>query len=128
MQDTFRDPASSNEASYFRHPMEDIEPEITRDQEIALVAEGFARVLRWASRANSLVQMGQRMYVMLYILRPALIHGMTLEDIGRESRVTRQAIDKLVIDFRDTFQGSQNHVMKSEEARRKCKKAQLNRN
>jgi hypothetical protein len=109
-----------------RHPVDYIEPELSADEAKRLVAEWFGRVLVWASQASSLVQMGQRLYVILYVLKPALIEGMTLEAIGAQNQVTRQAIDKLVTDFRDTF-GVKSHVMRPEQTRKRCKQSQLTR-
>ena len=122
----FADLADSRLACYSRHPVEDIEPEPTRSDEIAAAAELLQRVMAWAADARSIVQMGQRMYVMLYVLRPSLIEAMTLEQIGEQSQVTRQAIDKLVISFRDTFD-IQSRPMKSNNTRNRCRQAQLNR-
>ncbi len=122
----FADPADRPEASYRRHPVEDMEPELSANEQLAELGEAFQRVLAWAAESGSIVQMGQRMYVMLYILRPALIEGMTLERIGAQSQVTRAAIDKLVVDFRDTFH-VRSRPMKSEETRKRCRRAQLSR-
>jgi hypothetical protein len=109
-----------------RHPVDFIEPELNREQLLSHVAEMFGSVLHWASQAKSLVQMGQRMYVMLYVLRPALIEGMTLANIGKQNAVTRQAVDKLITDFRLTF-GVTGRTMRSDETRRRCRASQLNR-
>jgi hypothetical protein len=62
---------------------------------------------------------------MLYILAPDLIGAATLEKIGAANGHTRQNIDKMVQDFRDTFQGQKNGAMKSEAARRAYTKCQL---
>lgn len=114
------------EPSYWSHPVEEMEP-ILNDNEMGAVAERFGRVLEWASRGSSLVAMGQRMYVMLYILRPALINGMTLEQIGNQNAVTRQMVDKLICDFRDTFGGIQTRNERSERTRARCRKTDSER-
>ena len=112
--------------AYEHHPVDDMEPDTSVAPEE--IAEAFGRVLEWASRANSLVAMGQRMYVMLYALRPALIEGMTLEQIGKQNATTRQNIDKLVCDFRDTFGGIRSGNDRGESARVNSTKTDSQRN
>ena len=115
------------EQHYNHHPVDDIEP-MPEDTNLTEVAEKFARVLEWASRASSLVGMGQRMYVVLYAMRPALIEGMTLEQMGKLNGSTRQAVDKLICDFRDTFGGIQTRNERSDATRRKCMISDKERN
>ena len=90
------------------------------------VAADFGRVLVWLSEGNSTVEIGQKCLACLYVLRPDLIGGATLEQIGRQSSVTRAAIDKHVNEFRDTF-GVMGFNNRSENTRSRCHKAQLNR-
>jgi hypothetical protein len=123
----FMDPANLPECSYSRHPMEDIEPDEDRPGDMRRAAELFHRVLLWMSGGKSLVEAGQRLNVAIYILCPDIIGAQTLEKIGAKSSHTRQNIDKLVMDFRDTFRGQRNHLMKSDKAREAFKQAQLSR-
>lgn len=84
-------------------------------------------VLEWARRGTSLSQLGQRLLAIAYVLRPALIGGQTLAAIGSATGKTRQAVDKLVQDFRDTFGGLRSRNMRPEENRLVCRNAQLSR-
>ena len=84
-------------------------------------------VLEWARRGATLAQIGQRLLAMVYVVCPGAIEGLTLADIGRKFNKTRQAIDKLVQDFRDTFGGMKSRSMRSEQNRLICRKAQLKR-
>lgn len=84
-------------------------------------------VLEWARRGTSLSQLGQRLLAMAYVLRPALIGGKTLAAIGGLTGKTRQAVDKLVQDFRDTFGGVKSRNMRPEQNRLVCRNAQLRR-
>jgi hypothetical protein len=91
------------------------------------LGEAYGCALEWVSRGKSLSQWGQRLLAALYVMRPAAIEDATLETIGAHQNKTRQAIDKLVQDFRDTFQGIKSAAMRSDETRIKCKHAQLHR-
>lgn len=82
-------------------------------------------VLEWARRGTSLAQLGQRLLAMAYVLRPNAIGGATLANIGACTNKTRQAMDRLVQDFRDTFGGLRSRTMRSEENRIRCRRAQL---
>lgn len=82
-------------------------------------------VLEWARRGTSLAQLGQRFLAMAYVLRPHIIGGATLAAIGALTNKTRQAVDKLVQDFRDTFGGLRSRTMRSEANRITCRRAQL---
>lgn len=69
---------------------------------------------------------GLRALVLLYVVRNDLISGMTLEDIGDLDGSSRQAMDKLVTDLRDTLGGAiRSRTMKSEETRSRCQRTQL---
>jgi len=89
--------------------------------------DGLGPFLEWLSRGTSLSQWGQRVLAAVYVLRPGLIESPTLEAIGALNNKTRQAVDKLVQDFRDTFGGIKSRAMRPEENRKRCKRAQLQR-
>jgi hypothetical protein len=81
-------------------------------------------VLEWARRGTSLGQLGQRVLAMTYVLKPHAIGAPTLAAIGALTNKTRQAVDKLVQDFRDTFGGVKSRNMRSEANRITCRHAQ----
>ncbi len=83
--------------------------------------------LEWLSRGTSLSQWGQRVLAAIYVLRPQLVGAPTLAAIGAHNNKTRQAVDKLVQDFRDTFGGVKSRAMRPDENRKRCKRAQLQR-
>lgn len=114
----------SPEPSYWPDPIDEIEPEKSENDNMLDAAEFFHRVLVWCSQARSVVEGGQRLNVMLFILAPDLIGGSTLDRIASVNNHTRQNVDKLVQDFRDTFAGQKNATMKSERARKSYQKAQ----
>lgn len=109
-----------------RHPVDFIEPELTNQELLSHVAEMFGSVLHWISQAKSMLAMGLRAYAVLYILRPGLIDGITLEAIGKQCGVTRQAVDKLLTNFRETF-GVAGRTMRSDTTRKRCRHSQLNK-
>lgn len=115
------------EPSYHRHPVEDMEPEQSEYEQLCDAAVLFHRVLVWCSQARSVVEAGQRLNVMLYVMAPDLIEAATLEKIASVNNHTRQNVDKMVQDFRDTFAGQRSGPMKSEAARKAYKEAQLKR-
>ncbi|MHA3773640.1 hypothetical protein ACXR0O_19060 [Verrucomicrobiota bacterium sgz303538] len=97
------------------------------NQDAEEIGKLYGCALEWIRRGTSFSQWGQRLMAALYVMRPAAIEGRTLEKIGRYSNKTRQAIDKLVQNFRDTFAGMKSAAMRSDETRNKCREAQLNR-
>ena len=89
------------------------------------VAMEFKAPLEWARRATSISRVGQRVYAMLFVLRPRFIASQTLEAIGELSNRTRQAVDKDVCDFRDTHAGMRGELMREEDHRLTCQTSQL---
>lgn len=85
------------------------------------------RIFEWLCRAASLGQLGQRLLAMAYVVNPGAIGSMSLQAIGRFNNKTRQAVDKLVGDFRDTFGGIRSGGMRDDENRMTCRMAQLRR-
>lgn len=102
----------------WQHPIDLIEPEESD------AANYVRRLLFWITDGRTIVQVGQRALAMTYVIDPSVIGGATLDAIGGQSGVTRQGIDKYVTDFRDTFPGLKNRVMRDDETRENCKKAQ----
>jgi hypothetical protein len=90
------------------------------------VGSGYKRLLAWCRRCKSLSQMGQRTFAMIYVLRRDLLSGRnTNAAIASLQNKTRQAFNRTVGNFRDTFAGFRNAVMRGEETRTKCRDAQL---
>jgi hypothetical protein len=112
-------------------------PGVPRDLERALrkaigdvdpleIGAGYKRLLAWCRRCKSLSQMGQRTFAMIYVLRRDLLSGRnTNAAIASLQNKTRQAFNRTVGNFRDTFAGFRNAVMRGEETRTKCRDAQL---
>lgn len=118
--------------------LEGMMPNVPRDLESALRAaigddvdplelgNFIWRLLAWCRRCKSLSQMGQRTFAMIYVLRRDLLCGRnTNAAIASLQNKTRQAFNRTVQNFRDTFGGFRNAVMRGEETRRKCQEAQL---
>jgi hypothetical protein len=85
----------------------------------------FRRPLRWVRDCTSLAQLGQRGWSLIYAMRQSSVGSITNEQIGAFHNKTRQAANKLIQDFRDTFSGMKNLAMRGEETRKRCKKAQM---
>lgn len=122
-QNEFYDPADSNAASYSHHPVDDLEPSVS-DRDLQAVGFALAKILVWCAEAKTIVALGQRFWVFLYIVRPDLINGQTLEQFGSFNNVTRQAMDKLVQQFQDNV-GMKGRNMRSSETRLQCQKSHL---
>ncbi len=100
----------------------------------ATTAKLFSPVWHWlATGDNHLSAFGIRAFALLYLVRPDLLDGMTLEDIGgldatpRGFRDSRQAVDRIVGSLRDIVGEFQSRAMKSEATRGNCQRAQLAR-
>jgi len=101
-----------------------------------LAADDRAAMLRmpdfWAwvcilGRRPRLSAIGHRTLAAIYVLRPDLLDGEPLCDIGSGSGISRQGLSKLVSDFRDCFGGVRNRTMKSDETRARCRAARRQR-
>ncbi|OAM91566.1 hypothetical protein OH491_23790 [Termitidicoccus mucosus] len=88
---------SAGDAAFFTDP---IDP---KAEARAMAAEAITHVLLWISEDGTLEQRGLRASVVLRQVRPDLIGGMTLEEIGGLAGCTRQTIHKLVDDFRQSM-------------------------
>lgn len=85
-----------NDDSFFADP---IDP---RREARELAREVICRLLIWIADGATLADRGLRTTVALYCVRPDLINGMTLEQIGNRAGCTRQAVHKLADNFRLT--------------------------
>ncbi|OAM88529.1 hypothetical protein OH491_10355 [Termitidicoccus mucosus] len=65
--------------------------------------EVIRHLLIWMADAPTLEKRGLRATLALHCIRPDLIHGATLEQIGDHAGYTRQSIHKLARDFRDSM-------------------------
>jgi hypothetical protein len=64
---------------------------------------------------------GRRAIAAVYVLRPDLLGGATLHDLGiRFGGCTRQNLSKHARAIRDAHRGIKNRAMKSEETRKRC--------
>jgi hypothetical protein len=86
-----------------RHPVEFLEPQSSSDESIRRTCEALSRTFMWVADAGTLEQIGLRATVVLYCVRADLIGTPTLEDIGFQAGCTRQAVEKLVVDFTHTI-------------------------
>lgn len=83
-----------NNRSFFAEPI-DYEKE-ARDKIITVIC----RLFIWITDAPTLADRGLRASVALYCVRPDLIDGNTLEEIGDQAGYTRQLVHQLVCRFR----------------------------
>jgi hypothetical protein len=84
----------------------------------------YGRVFDWCRQASTFSALGVRLNVIGYVLRPDLLDAATNTVLGEPTNATRQAINKLVGEFRDTFSGLQAPAMRGENTRLKCRQAQ----
>jgi hypothetical protein len=90
-----------------------------------LIGANYWPLLAWCRDCTSLSQMGTRTFAMIYVLRRDLLGGRnTNAAIASLQNKTRQAFNRTVQNFRDTFRGFRNGVMRGEGTRIKCRKAQ----
>jgi hypothetical protein len=85
----------------------------------------FGPVLEWLRRGDRTSELGERIMVLFYVLRPDLIGESTLATLGRISNKTRQAKDKLANCLRDTYSGIKARSMRGDVTRVRCRNSQL---
>lgn len=78
------------------------EPIDPRHEARALASEVIRRLLIWMADGRTLEERGLRTSVALYCIRPDLIDGTTLEQIGTLAGCSRQAVHKLAGSFKET--------------------------
>ena len=67
-----------------------------------MASEVVCRLLIWMADGRTLHERGLRASIALYCIRPDLIDGTTLEQIGALAGCSRQAVHKLANAFRQT--------------------------
>jgi len=67
-----------------------------------MASEVASRLLIWMADGRTLNEHGLRTSVALYCIRPDLVEGVTLEQIGTLAGCSRQAVHKLANSFRQT--------------------------
>ena len=87
---------TNNNDSFFAEP---INPRL---EARALALEVICRLLLWMADGATLEDRGLRTSVALYCVRPDLVDGRTLEQIGALSGRTKQTVHKLADSFRLT--------------------------
>jgi hypothetical protein len=92
---------SSVEPSYEQHPVEEIEPEMTRTDAIAELSERLAFAFAWMLDARDSKAVSLRVYVAAHHFCPSFIGHQTLASTGSRLGVTRQAVGKLSSELRD---------------------------
>lgn len=92
---------------------------------IELSGRLFGPVLEWLRRGDKVSELGERIMVLFYVLRPDLIGENTLAALGRISNKTRQAKDKLANCLRDTYSGIKARAMRGDITRTRCRESQL---
>ena len=85
---------NTNDDSFFT------EPKSPEQQGREVAVEAMSQLLLWTSNAPSLEDRGLRLTVALFCVRPDLIEGATLEQIGQSSGRTKQHVYNLVRSFR----------------------------
>lgn len=88
----------------------------------------FRKPLSWIRKCTSLLQLGKRAFSVVYVLRPDLIDAATCAAIGGMDNKSRQAANKPIQEFRDSFKGTKSLPMRENETRKRCKTAQLKKN
>ena len=88
---------TTNTDSFFAEPID------ARQEGRDLALEVIRRLLIWIADASTFEDRGLRASVALYCVRPDLINGQTLEQIGSRSGRTRQHVHKLAESFRCTI-------------------------
>src|SRR5262249_27272096 len=85
----------------------------------------YEPVLEWLRQGTRRVsERGERIMILLYMLRPDLIGQSTLASLGNISNKTRQAKDKLANCLRDTFSGIKARAMRADVTRIRCRNSQ----
>jgi hypothetical protein len=85
----------------------------------------FRKPLAWICKTSSLLQLGKRSFAATYVLRGDLIEAATCAAIGGLDGKTRQAANKPVQEFSDSFSGISSLPMRGNKTRKRCKLAQL---
>jgi hypothetical protein len=94
------------------------------DRDPVETGEFFYRTLEWIRDCMSLVQLGKRAFAAIYVLRGDLIDAATCAAIGGMDNRSRQASNKPIQEFSDSFKGIKSLPMRGNKTRKLCKQAQ----
>jgi len=78
------------------------EPRSPQQIGLEMATEVASRLLVWMADGRTLHERGLRTSVAIYCIRPDLLEGATLEQIGMLAGCSRQAVHKLAGAFRQT--------------------------
>jgi hypothetical protein len=115
----------NGEMAHAEFPDSPIRPFADSDSALQLSGRLFGPVLEWLRRGDKISELGERIMVLFYVLRPDLIGENTLAALGRISNKTRQAKDKLANCLRDTYSGIKARAMRGDITRTRCRESQL---
>lgn len=76
------------------------EPNDVQQEARTMATEVIRHLLIWMADGKTLHKRGLRASVALYCIRPDLVSGATLDQIGAQAGCTRQAVHKLACAFR----------------------------
>ena len=105
------------EPFYNHHPVDDLEPMVSKQDAIAELSEQMAFVFAWILSANDSKAVALRVYVATHYFCPSYLNNETLEDTGARLGVTRQAVGKLSSNLRDLL-GVRPYHSRSDEIRK----------
>lgn len=105
------DPISKNEAEVISVPMSTpttntaaelffAEPINIQQEARTMASEVIRHLLLWMADGRTVEERGLRASVALYCIRPDLVDGVTLDQIGAQAGCSRQAVHKLANSFR----------------------------
>lgn len=83
------------------HPVDEIEPEISREDAIAELSERLAFAFAWMLNARDSKAVALRAYALAHHFCPQFLKHETLQETGQRLGVTRQAVCKLSSELRD---------------------------
>jgi hypothetical protein len=86
---------------YLAHPVDDIEPLVTKEDAICELSERLAFMFAWVIEGRDSVAVSARVWVASHFFCPGLVDSETLAKTGERLGITRQAISKLLVDLRD---------------------------
>ena len=112
-----------NEPAETRHPVDFIEP--LPPSQYEMIFEKFGRLLMWLIAGKSTEQIGTRVLISIFLMRPDLAPAGSLAEIGRQVGIGRAGVDKLANQFRDNFtiEGLNQHEQEVWESYRKRRSA-----
>lgn len=91
------------EPYYHDNPIDNLEPELSRTDAIAELAERLRFAFAWMLDSKRPASVALRVYVAAHHFCPGYIQSETLEETGKRLGVSRQAVGKLSIDLQDVL-------------------------